>query len=536
MPTTYTYRDILARLSDLERLARVPHPTERSGTWSSYDRRSRYDAEHDCYVDWDANDDGTGYIRVEDGMHVVFEQHGPGAVWRVWSAFADVGHIQIFIDGAEVPVVDLPFRDFFERHPANFNPLGITNLPELTPKLSRGRNRFIPIPYQHSCKIRLAPGWGLYYHFTHVTFPPDTQVPSYTGVLAPEDWIALAHLNHQLAQRGLRADTPSDPIAQRSVHTIVVAPHAVTTILDVRGAHMLTELAVMTADGVFARHPHLLRQLELEIVWDDDHEPSVWAPLGDFFGCVGAIHPYRTLPMGATPAQLYAHWVMPFTQRAHIKLRNTSALPVSLEWHVTLRPLNAPDGDWLRFHAKWHADALLERSQGRGRDIDWPLLHATGPGRFCGVHLHVHNRWPQPASAPVSWWYGHWDQKTIDWWWGEGDEKFFVDGEVFPSTFGTGSEDYIGYAWAAEPPFVSFESAYAAQPHVPIDGNGHTSVCRFHVGDDVPFQRSFEAYIEKYLPNRGPNQHDCTYDCVVFWYQTPGMVDAYVATPVPPVD
>jgi hypothetical protein len=136
----------------------------------------------------------------------------------------------------------------------------------------------------------------------------------------------------------------------------------------------------------------------------------------------------------------------------------------------------------------------------------------------------------------VSWWYGHWDQKTIDWWWGEGDEKFFVDGEVFPSTFGTGSEDYIGYAWAAEPPFVSFESAYAAQPHVPIDGNGHTSVCRFHVGDDVPFQRSFEAYIEKYLPNRGPNQHDCTYDCVVFWYQTPGMVDAYVATPVPPVD
>ena len=32
-------------------------------------------------------------------------------------------------------------------------------------------------------------------------------------------------------------------------------------------------------------------------------------------------------------------------------------------------------------------------------------------------------------------------------WWGEGDEKFFVDGEKFPSTFGTGSEDYFGYAW-----------------------------------------------------------------------------------------
>jgi len=532
MPS-FTYRDILARLSDLERLARPPHPAERAGTWSSYDRRSHYDAEHDYYVDWDANNDGTGFIRTEDDMIVVFEQNGPGAVWRVWSAFADVGHIQIFIDGAEVPVVDLPFRDFFERHPANFNPLGITNLPELTPTLSRGHNRFIPIPYQHSCKIRLAPGWGLYYHFTHVTFSPDTNVPSYTGTLDPADWIALAYLDRHLAQRGLHPHAPVALPAQQRIQTIAVPAHATAPILDVHGAYALTELAVMCADGVFARHPHLLRQLELEITWDDDDAPSVWAPLGDFFGCVGAVHPYRTLPMGATPAQLYSHWVMPFQRRAQIRLRNNSALPVALEWHVTLRPLQDDDANWLRFHAKWHADALLERSQTRGRAIDWPLLHARGPGRFCGVHLHVHNRWPQPVATPASWWYGHWDQKTIDWWWGEGDEKFFVDGEAFPSTFGTGSEDYIGYAWAAEPPFAHFESAYAAQPHVPVDGNGHTSVCRFHVGDDVTFQRSFEACIEKYLPNHGPQHHECTYDCVVFWYQAPGTTDEYPIVPVP---
>ena len=32
-------------------------------------------------------------------------------------------------------------------------------------------------------------------------------------------------------------------------------------------------------------------------------------------------------------------------------------------------------------------------------------------------------------------------------WWGEGDEKIFVDGETFPSHFGTGSEDYYGYSF-----------------------------------------------------------------------------------------
>ena len=35
----------------------------------------------------------------------------------------------------------------------------------------------------------------------------------------------------------------------------------------------------------------------------------------------------------------------------------------------------------------------------------------------------------------------------VEAWWGEGDEKVFVDGEKFPSHFGTGTEDYYGYAW-----------------------------------------------------------------------------------------
>ena len=55
------------------------------------------------------------------------------------------------------------------------------------------------------------------------------------------------------------------------------------------------------------------------------------------------------------------------------------------------------------------------------------MLKTEGRGRFLGVMLHVWN----PRGG----------------WWGEGDEKFFVDGEKFPSTIGTGSEDYFGYAW-----------------------------------------------------------------------------------------
>ena len=107
----------------------------------------------------------------------------------------------------------------------------------------------------------------------------------------------------------------------------------------------------------------------------------------------------------------------------------------------------------------------------------------------------------------------------MDWWWGEGDEKFFVDGEKFPSTFGTGSEDYIGYAWAAEPPFAFFDAPFCAMSDMPLDGNGETSVCRFHICDSIPFRRGFEGFIEKYKQNAWGEGGVCTYRVTPYWYE-----------------
>jgi hypothetical protein len=145
------------------------------------------------------------------------------------------------------------------------------------------------------------------------------------------------------------------------------------------------------------------------------------------------------------------------------------------------------------------------------------------------MSLHVVNTWEEPKEKAKSWWYGQWDKKTIDWWWGEGDEKFFVDGETFPSSFGTGSEDYIGYAWAAEPPFALFDSPFAAQPQTPLTGNGHTIVSRFQIADNVPFFKSFEGFLEKYKDERwGPTRSNvCEYESVSYWYLRPGQTDDY---------
>jgi len=90
-------------------------------------------------------------------------------------------------------------------------------------------------------------------------------------------------------------------------------------------------------------------------------------------------------------------------------------------------------------------------------------------------------------------------------WWGEGDEKFFVDGETFPSTIGTGSEDYFGYAWCHP---GLFQFAYHCQT-MTENNRGHQSVLRWHVTDNIPFQKSFEACIEKYYPNSVGTLYAC---------------------------
>jgi hypothetical protein len=131
------------------------------------------------------------------------------------------------------------------------------------------------------------------------------------------------------------------------------------------------------------------------------------------------------------------------------------------------------------------------------------LLTTQGTGRYVGTHLHVWN----PRGG----------------WWGEGDDKFFVDGEKFPSSFGTGSEDYFGYAWSSD---GHFSRPYHNQI-LNEENAGHVDDNRWHISDSIPFTTSLEADIEKYFPNDRPT----LYAAEVFWYLNAGGTDPYPALP-----
>lgn len=497
---SFTYLDLIDRLCDMEFLATLPEPGETCRLWSSYDRASRYDPQTGKYINWDANGDGYGtvnWIRIEKGNFVFGEMEGPGCIWRIWSATALQGRVKIFLDGAADPAVDLPFEEYFNGAQPPFN------RPALAYTVTNGENCYVPIPFQKSCKIVADKDYGQYYQFTYTLFPKGTVVPTFSRNLTAEENAALDKANDFFRHCGPNS-FKSRPNQKTETFAVELAPGEKKDIaLDGKQAILSLRVRPQLPTDVEGRRK-ALRELAMQIFWDNSEQPAVWCPLGDFFGTGPGVNLYRSLAMGMTEEGFYSNWYMPFEKKARIQLLNEGNQNRQMTLELTYAPHSMEASSYGRFHAKWHRDAFLPEEKERW--IDWTLLKTEGRGRFCGVQLQIWN----PRGG----------------WWGEGDEKFFVDGEKFPSTFGTGSEDYFGYAWSD---WVLFEKPFHNLT-ISEYNKGHISANRWHIADNVPFQTSFEGTIEKYFADSRPTQ----YAAAAYWYQAPGGNDPYL--PVPPVE
>jgi hypothetical protein len=441
---------------------------------------------------------------MEGDRKVLADIRGAGCIWRIRTGRAADGHVKIYLDGSKAPAIDLPFRQYFDRSAAPFTrPNLVYRVSPGPPGSGRAGNiNYTPISFQKSCLIVADPGYGgpAGCEFTYTLFPAGTVVPTFAMTLSPADAAALDRADRLLGRCGQDPAGPR-PGQTRTTGELVVPAGGDRIVADLPGPGAITGLELrLKLPAAETAQRILLRQLTLSIRWNGDGAPAVWAPLGDFFGAIGGSEPHLSLPLGMrADGTLYSYWYMPFATGARISLGNDGPSPVTLSWKIVAAPLDRPASAFGLFHAKWHRTVLPPRAD---RAPDWTLLQTLGRGRFVGTELHVVRNW-EP-------------------WWGEGDNKFFVDGEKFPSTFGTGSEDYFGYAWGSRPLFVY---PFTGQP---LNDEHNTSNYRYHLADSVPFQKSFEGVIEKYIPDDAA----CQYAATVYWYLAPGGHDPFAARPV----
>ncbi len=477
--------DLLDQMTDLERLTTTPDPYYTTRQFSSWDRRST-DASMLTDENWFGNWDRGRYLRKEeqDGetVYVLMDAEGPGAIVRMWSANpADAGNIRIYIDGAETPTLDLPLTQWLGgEHPLAPEPIGGVR--------GQGWNNYLPIPYAASVKV-VSTEWDFYYHINYRTYEAGTAVESFTVADADAARDRIESVAKALAAPEQAAAMPSKTWQARNEFDL--GGNASGSCVHAKGpAAVYAFTGRVEADDLAAA----LRGTWLEISFDGN--ATVEAPLGDFFGTAPGANQFHALPCGMNEdGSFYSHWVMPYREQMEMRLTSHGGQPVHIE---TRFETGARDwtGDSLYFHAKFKGERDIPTQPRR----DWTYLEVDGAGRFAGVMLHVAN----PVAD----------------WWGEGDEKIYLDSEEFPSTFGTGTEDYYGYAWCST---QLFTHAYHNQPRCDGPNNyGHTSVNRFHIIDDMPFREHFKFDMEVW------HWADTTVDqsVVAYWYATAESTDA----------
>jgi hypothetical protein len=503
---SYSYVDLIGRLTNLEQLAQLPVVGETSAEWTSRDRGSAYDPATGQYLNWGANNDGGGFIRTQpDGGIVMAEMTGPGCIWRIWAGLPESGHVKIFLDGSNTPAVDLAFRDYFNRTQAPFT------YPSLSYTVCKGLNSYVPIPYNVSCKV-VAYHNKSYFHVNYSTFPPGVTVPTFTTNLTAAEQGALSNVDNFFMNH-LGSDPAGVRIGETTItNSYTIAPGQSVTPLNFSGQGAITAFKVRV-DGMAGTSDQwaALRALTMSMSWDGETNSSLWAPLGDFFGTACGYIPYTALPLGMqSNGWMYCYWYMPFASQAQIVIGNDGSVTRNVDVVITRAPLDKPIGSLARFHAKWNRGVYVTNN---GRSPDYRFLGTGGQGRFVGLALHVY--------------------QTVDLtpgpWWGEGDEKFFVDGEMFPSWFGTGSEDYFGFSWGTPGYFTKAYHTQALAPPGTLYAPGNRALNRFHITDNVPFQASFEGCIEKWFYT---NDTITTYGTMPYWYLASGGSDPYGALPL----
>lgn len=504
---TITFQSLLAEMTDLEGLARFPVANYQSLQASSYNRASTHRDQPDRgTTGWFADSDGLGFIRTEtiNGQQewVIMEHQGPGCLTRIWTPFFyydfqdRVGpNVRIYLDGSPTPVIDESLIRLVRGDGTFPAPLAI--------KTARAGDSYVPIQFARSCKVTMTKK-SFYNIINYRAYPPGTPVETFTREAyrtAKREYDATGALLTALPDPD-RGDLQKRATLRTGRKLAVTLP---------KGPHALRQFTVRLPGAI--ENPASLRSTVLSMTFDGVE--TVWTPVGDFFGSADALHPFRTYQRVAMEdGTLVGRWVMPYRRSGEVRLLNLGPTPVSVAIRAEAMPWSW-DEDSMHFYARWRPDELVRGSPFQ----DWNFIDVRGQGVLVGDQWTVLN--PQAG------------------WWGEGDEKIYVDDawdQGFPTHFGTGTEDYYGWAGGVNPTREDeFSTPFLANVRVGglnEDTRGY-NICVRHRGlDAIPFRQRLVFDMESSFGVDIRRPWDLLgYSAVTFWYAKPGATHNRPALP-----
>ena len=495
---------LLHEMSDLEALARWPEPAFRQLQASSYNRASTVRGGSG----WFADSDGVGFIRTEEcegGTEWVLMEHdGPGCITRIWTPFFYYSfeertgpNVRVYLDGGAEPVIDCPLIELVQAQQFVGEPFAAHT--------ARAGDLYLPIPFAAGCKVtmRRKPFYNI---INYRAYPQGTPVETFTMAAfeaAKADRTAVGgKLLDPPAAREDRMETVNETLAAgRSITIPTPEGSAAIRYLEIRLA------AEREDDTSYLRSTVLTARF--------DGEAAVWCPVGDFFGSADEVHPFKTFAREVTAeGVMICRWVMPYEESAELALHNLGQHAVEAQVRVSAGPWRWDERS-MHFRANWRADDVVPGTP----FVDWNFIEIQGQGMLVGDQWTVLN----PNGS----------------WWGEGDEKIYVDDDFdrdFPSHFGTGTEDYYGWA-GGRVPTRDDEFSHPFLANIRVGGlddwtRGFNICARQRGLDAIPFQERLRFDMEASFGVGIRNPWNLLgYSAVTWWYARPGAESNRPALP-----
>ena len=504
---TVTLKSLLAEMSDPAAVARFPASDYQCLQASSYNRASTHRDQKDRgTTGWFADSDGLGFIRTEkkDGKDewVIMEHTGPGCITKMWTPFFyydfndRVGpNIRIYLDGSETPVIDESLIKLVRADGTFAAPIAT--------KTARAGDSYMPIPYAKSCKITMTKK-SFYNIINFRAYPAGTMVETFT-----REAYAAAEKEVETAGKILTAQPDASKGALKESATLKAGGKL--TLQLPQGSQAVRQFTVRLPGAV--TNGALLRSVVLTTVFDG--EETIWTPVGDFFASADSLHPFHTFQRTVVAdGTMVCRWVMPYRKSGEIRLTNLGKTAVTAEIQADVSPWQWDDAS-MHFFARWRSDDLVPGAPFQ----DWNFIDVKGQGVYVGDNWTVLN--PQAG------------------WWGEGDEKIYVDGaweKGFPTHFGTGTEDYYGWAGGENPTRKDeFSTPFLSNVRVGglnADTKGYNVCLRTRALDAIPFKTRLVFDMESSFGVDIRHPWDLLgYSAVTYWYAKPGATHNRLALP-----
>ena len=436
---------------------------------------------------------------------------GPGIITRMWCTEAGGVKpdrpLQMYFDGEAEPKIDTNWRDLVEgRYPPFVKPLVGGSKDS-----SGGHYSYFPIPFCESVRIV-----GMLKDWTHITvqhYDSDTPVKTFSRTLDAAEQAALDRVARQWMHLGTDPkETPED--VRTETRKLAIPAGGTETLFAATGPAQIARLEMRMGPA----DDRTFRQVLLSAYWDQEKTPSIDCPIGDFFGCGFGPMDFRSLMQGYTDGRFYSYWPMPFANAARLEVVNEGGEQIEVEATITYVQMEELSTDTAYFHARWRRDPD-QRAKGWGwgkADTSGDYNHliglAKGRGHFVGCSMAMMGVAHHGFGGFM-----------------EGDEMFFVDGEEFPSTYGTGTEDYFnGGFYFRLGPFAQALHGCVHKSHVHWGGGNRYLCYRYQVPDAIPFTMSLRATME----HGSENNWDTDFSSTMYWYQlephgtNPKMADA----------